>query len=414
VAGSSFSWLDHSEAQRHEVLELLDRFRERGTLDELGFGSIRDAFSDRFFPGISTIQTRARYLLFVPWIYRRIEQTGVPYAQVDVRARQDQAILAQALQKGGERENQGVIGILAGEALQRTPAAIYWTGLRWFRIWQYPGSMAQYYAVMGRIGPAARAVRSDDGELVERVAVRGWHAELPDEPAGMFNSCTLTLTREEAEYLCERIASEVPGSLLSLSLRGNRRIGNIRFPWEHPDFADFSNQLKGELRQGRRFAIASYAAALLYNLMLAETSSQLGLPVPGGLVDQRRKELEDTLGDRESLRAWQLCDLWSTVVDNSHRISYPTRQFVEGIVGIMQQAPRAFADHQGARELIERRERSLKGALARLSNRRALEKFTGSAGLYEQTYRWPNARRIVGDIQAGLAQSHSADGDSDA
>lgn len=34
----------------------------------LGFAPIRDAFADYFFPGTSTIQTRARYFLFVPWI----------------------------------------------------------------------------------------------------------------------------------------------------------------------------------------------------------------------------------------------------------------------------------------------------------------------------------------------------------
>ena len=43
-------------------LEIVDLFREKGTLDELGIGAIRDAFADRFFPGTSTLHTRARYL----------------------------------------------------------------------------------------------------------------------------------------------------------------------------------------------------------------------------------------------------------------------------------------------------------------------------------------------------------------
>ena len=37
-------------------------------------GVIRDVFSDLLFPGISTIQTRARYFLIVPWIYQRHEK----------------------------------------------------------------------------------------------------------------------------------------------------------------------------------------------------------------------------------------------------------------------------------------------------------------------------------------------------
>ena len=156
MTASSFSWLDHSEAQRRQMLEIVDLFREKGTLDELGFGSIRDAFSDHLFPGTSTLYTRARYLLFVPWIYLRIERDHLPYPQVDARARSDQAGLARALQSGGEGDAQGVIGIQAGEALQRTPAAIYWTGLKRYRIWQFPGSLTQYWAAIRRRGRRPR------------------------------------------------------------------------------------------------------------------------------------------------------------------------------------------------------------------------------------------------------------------
>ncbi|MEX2417466.1 MAG: DUF6361 family protein [Actinomycetota bacterium] len=37
-------------------------FREEGSVDEIGVGVIRDAFADMFFPGTSTIQTRAPVL----------------------------------------------------------------------------------------------------------------------------------------------------------------------------------------------------------------------------------------------------------------------------------------------------------------------------------------------------------------
>jgi len=97
-----------------------------------------------------------------------------------------------------------------------------------------------------------------------------------------------------------------------------------------------------------------------------------------------------------------------------HEISYSTRQFVEGLAAIMQEDPRTLADHPGARERIERRELSLKGGLARLTHRRALARFTGSAGLYRQTYRWPNAKRIVADIHAGLACKDAPEGWSNA
>jgi hypothetical protein len=34
---------------------------------------VRDAFSEMLFPGLSTVQTRARYFLLVPWAYRRLD-----------------------------------------------------------------------------------------------------------------------------------------------------------------------------------------------------------------------------------------------------------------------------------------------------------------------------------------------------
>ena len=60
---STFAWLDHSEEQRRQILDVLDLFREKGTIDELGLGTIRDAFADMLFPGTSAPQTKARYFL---------------------------------------------------------------------------------------------------------------------------------------------------------------------------------------------------------------------------------------------------------------------------------------------------------------------------------------------------------------
>lgn len=56
------------------MLDVVDLFREHDTRDELGVGSVRDAFADMLFPGTSTIMTRARYFLLVPWAYQRLDR----------------------------------------------------------------------------------------------------------------------------------------------------------------------------------------------------------------------------------------------------------------------------------------------------------------------------------------------------
>src|SRR5215216_4684414 len=112
------------------MMEVINLFREKGTLDELGVGTIRDTYAERFFPGTSTIQSRARYFLFIPWLYRQIENDRVSSNRADKRARELQWRLVQSLTAGGEGSSAGVIGIEAGEHLQRLPATIYWQGLR--------------------------------------------------------------------------------------------------------------------------------------------------------------------------------------------------------------------------------------------------------------------------------------------
>ena len=72
----TLTWVDLTASDRDRMRRVLDLFNEKGTLDEMGLGSLRDTVSDALFPGTSYIQTRLRYVLFVPWIYQRLETSG--------------------------------------------------------------------------------------------------------------------------------------------------------------------------------------------------------------------------------------------------------------------------------------------------------------------------------------------------
>ena len=410
---SAFGWLDHSEQQRRRMLEIVDQFRDKGVLDELGFGVIRDAFSDRFFPGISTIQTRARYLLFVPWVYRRIEREEVAVAQIDARARKYQAEIARSLLRGDETDLLGVIGGQVGEGLVRLPSDIYWNGLRRYRIWRFSGSVSQYFRTNER---TRQPLWSDDGELVEQVLVRDWDPGLPPEPPGLFTATSFALSREEAEYLRERIVAEVAGTMLALCLDADRRLDPIEVPWLHPDLPAFPSRVRSDLDHAHRFAIVAWGGVLLYNLMLAEAAEQALLPIAKGRVEQYRNDLAQYAATVEDqgllLRQWKMADFWETVVGDGHQVRHATRAFVGSLAEWIVDDPRGIADNVDARRAIRERELMLKGGLAKLTHRKALEGFGGSAGLYPQTYRWPNVKRIVGDIQRGLRQRRTETGDA--
>ena len=74
---SHFAWIDFSDTERQRMMDVIRLFHQQDTRDELGIGSIRDAFANHFFPGTSTVQTRARYMLFIRGL-RALEKKMVP------------------------------------------------------------------------------------------------------------------------------------------------------------------------------------------------------------------------------------------------------------------------------------------------------------------------------------------------
>src|SRR5688572_29553033 len=120
---SALAWLDFSEHERRKALDVIDMFRERDARDELGIGTVRDALSDVLFPGVSTIQTRARYFFFIPWLYQSLERKKGAATDTERLARKDEIRLIDGLADSGESD--GVIGIDARATLKRLPSNVY-------------------------------------------------------------------------------------------------------------------------------------------------------------------------------------------------------------------------------------------------------------------------------------------------
>src|SRR4051812_33199863 len=177
---SSFTWLDYSEHERRLAMEVIDLFGEDETRDELGLGTIRDAFADLLFPGTSTIQTRARYFLFVPWVYKELERKRTAGRMLTERTRQLQGRLRDALIAGGE-EN-GVIGFRAGLNVQRLPSSVYWFGLRTWGVLRFEGTEDDYRRNLDSFyARIDGATVPDAGESTDP-ASRNWDAHLPGPP----------------------------------------------------------------------------------------------------------------------------------------------------------------------------------------------------------------------------------------
>ena len=225
---STLTWLDSSEHERRSVMELVSALNEPGTLDELGIGTIRDTIADTLFPGTSTIQTRARYFLFIPWILQIVEG-GSSRGAAD-RARRFQMQLRDALIMAHGPSEPGVIGVAAGAALQRWPLDIYWLGMARWGIRRHYESISSYFSSLGRPSKWSLLGRALDEPVEGRRdeaadSIPGNWATIPPLPNGFPEVASFTLSPEEARFLRERVVFNHPDSFLAHippSRRGSR------------------------------------------------------------------------------------------------------------------------------------------------------------------------------------------------
>lgn len=401
---SAFVWLDYSERERRKMLDVVDLFREHDTRDELGIGSARDAFADLLFPGTSTIMTRARYFLLVPWMYRRQEKTRTTSAQITERARHAEIDLVDAIERSDDKE--GNIGKVAKTALKRLPSSVYWQGLS---VWgirtfrgaqaQYHRSLDQYYAQLTRHGgrTSERDVEHDD------LVPPNWHGGLIPPPSDFPTECTLSLTCREAEYLAERIrlSPACSGSLLAELVAKRRHSADVPFVWEHPYSAELPLKLRVMLDHAQNFSEIMHGAPLLYNLILAEQDHR-----DEGVKRYRQDftEWAQLVSKRSRvLSEWNRERFWQLIHTVNPRITNPTHEFINTWWDLTLAGDAArLRDSPTARSLIRDRERRLKKSLARVDNPRAQELWTGDSGTTQLDFRWLISQRLLSDIFGGM------------
>lgn len=372
---SALAWIDFDQTDRERARRIMDLFGVEDSRDELGLGSVRDALSDLMFPGTSTIQTRLRYMFFVPWLYRMTARSG---GRAD-QARRLEIQLITALLRGGETEN--VIGSEARDSLKRLPSDVYWAGL---------------LALGIRIGPGSRA------EVLAAGDVPGlWSPGLPAAPEDLLDKATFRLTPEEGSFLRDRLAVSARDSLFNELAQAGDRAGADAV-WLHPMRADWSGRNLSIVDQAERFARVMNGAALLYNLMLAERAAAMQ-GAEGGRWHDLSTEYRTRLGDWQAegsarlASAWSLAGLWSLTSQTIHRVAPQTMAFVTDWSALVLRG-QPVADDPDARALILQRESRLKGPKARLTNDAALARWGGASGAAVLAYRWPVVVRHLRDL----------------
>ncbi len=402
---SSLSWIDHDPKARERTLRIFFFFQETESRDEMGIGSVRDSFADQLFPGTSTIQTRLRYMLFVPWIYRKLENEKVQEDSFATQADKLERDLIQPLL--GSDDQAGVFGRTSGNKIKRLPSSVYWAGLRKWKILHTSYSQDEYHRRIGEIYKKRDALSSGKKEMealgddfdVDNDAV-SWHPQLPPPPNDFPEKADFSLTRAEAEFIQDRIQDVCGGSLLAFLSQNCAPADTTEAPWEHPDYDNFSCAHKKLLHHARLFSETMHAAALNYNVQLAECRR-----------DEERisnyKERFDVWLKKfplEEVKSWRVDCLWELTEGHGYKITRRTQRFVKSWIELVQRSPRELLKNKRARELVRDREISLKGPRSRFKNRRAREQWSGDSGTRRLVYRWHNVKVLLKDLHQGMTK----------
>jgi hypothetical protein len=397
---SLIAWLDASSEEQRRMRDIIRLFAERESRDELGLGQIRDAIADSLFPGTSTLLTRARYLLFVPWAYQKASRRPNPVADAD-RYERD---IIHAVKDSGDYA--GLLGMQAGEALKNLPSAIYWTMLRHYGILT-DASLSRDDAL--RLD--GMSTSGDDFGDTSGTRFRAWSTTLPSVPEGFPKSIPdgFSLQPDEAAWLRDRILDEAGGSLFA-HLAVERPTAESHAPWADAAAIGVDGEAHELLADARAFSALMHGAQLLYNLLLAEEYQDAGydrLNDPSEGFRDRLTRWSDDLPSMVDLATWNLDALLARVeLTRGSPINLNSRRFVRGWRDLLaEQGTDALVDSAAARAFMTRRERQHKGAQARLGNRARLASWGGSSGAGALVYRWPQVRGILLDIHDGLERT---------
>ena len=395
------TWLDLTASDRDRMRQVLDLFNEKGTVDEMGLGSLRDALSEALFPGTSTIQTRLRYVLFVPWIYRQFETRRVTASDVSEQLRKAELDLIEPLLENGR--SQGVIGERSRGSLARRPSSVYWTALvRWglFMHERPQGWYHTHFTSLSR-GRGAEATADDPGIVQTRQP--NWHPRLPDPPAAFPQEASFDLTRDEAVFLQGRLEERCAGTLLAwLAREGSEAPADGCF-WDDNAARRADAGIRDKIELARRFSLHVEGMPLLYNLLLAERFHM----EHGGdeaLIDSYRQGIAEWAATEAAEDHHDPRHLWTFAASRKVRVPRLQRLFVEAWSKRLADIdPVAIPEDQHLRSMIETRERQLKGPRARLYNPARLLNWTGSVGVGRMNFRWHRVRQMLLDLHQGLA-----------
>jgi hypothetical protein len=417
---SQLGWIDFSPDDRNKVSNVLALLSEPGTLDELGIGQVRDAYSNALFPGISTIQTRAKYFITVPRIMR--DYQDLPAArkhrykglQNYLKDREDEVarVLANAHQEDPE-EVTGIIGRtrIDSGGVDRRPSVIYWNGLRSFGILNTSLSLADYCRQLDREGSHSdeKTAELDEGSDDPDVIKNANLVRLPDRNQNWMSADVLhlNLSNREATFLKEKLIT-TPGVAYTvlaqlfkhgmtekaLEIDGQGKVTSFELLTELLVKSHKVDQrCVHAIQLANEFSLAMEGPHIRYNVLLAKING----------FDNRLQKLEDEYSQwkdkvgKMNLFQADCAERWlgGDNIAFMHLKKSRASEFVRNISTMMQNG----ASSETLDNRVQKQALDNKGSRSLLRKKLNKEVWVGIRRL---DYRWGTAKTILQDIQKGL------------
>ena len=278
-------WIDFSKSERSKILSVLDLLGEKGVLDELGISPIRDGYSNLFFPGTSTIQTRAKYFFIVPYAFRDLEfNNQYDYFKLKKTFNNTEEKCAHIFLDNNPDEN-GVIGkrsIQGGGWVSRTPASIYWAGLRKYGIFKGKMSIDQYIKFIAiqkqnTSGAVNLGNRSDETHDDKNAGdVQKVHLfNIPTYKQDWIENLDMNLTFEEGQFLKNQIIESCPDSLMAYVLKEDiyEFLDIYSFSDLEAIIHKFPEDIQQNYSKANSFSEFCFALRVFYNLIVSENKN---------------------------------------------------------------------------------------------------------------------------------------------
>ncbi len=408
----SIGWVHFSSDDRKRVASVIDLLNEGGVIDELGVGIVRNSYADAMFPGISTIQTRAKYFTLTAYLlkeYIRKWEAGYKQPPMDkyLRDAEKYCRIVMLRKANGEDElEEGVIGrtfgLKSNQDVVRRASSIYWSGLRIYGFLNTQRSLSEFIREFNEPGKHLARMLSESSDKKGDDLDAEYSLPLvnaPNLPEDYLSTLSINLLASEAKFLRAQIETRRPDSLIAQILLDEEATKQV-IQLEDLNFNIFAqlpfiNELKDRrmrqlIHHANKFWQILYGAHVRYNCLLQKRH---GTDTKLNEYEEEWLKWQDSLP--EIHKSWDPDFFWGIIHEQNGQVPEGTTKFINAW---FEESKSGARNHSKCDSLVTQQERYNKGERRAKLAAHHKDAIGDWVGLRELNFRQRQARRIVADI----------------